>query len=66
MDPRLNARDQVMLMNTAMDLPDSERDEKGYEQDRSEVKGGQRRDAPARQGFCSASCGAIGIMFWSR
>jgi hypothetical protein len=65
MDPRLHARDQVELLGAAMDLPDGERGETGHKEDRGEVEGDQRRDPSARQGFCSASCGDIGIMFWS-
>jgi len=48
-----------------MDLPDGECSETGHKQDRGNIEGDQRRDAFARQGFCSASCGDIGIMFWS-
>jgi hypothetical protein len=63
MDPRLHARDQVELIGAAMDLPDGECGETGHKQNRHDVKGDQGCDAFARQGFCSASCGDIGIMF---
>jgi hypothetical protein len=48
-----------------MDLPDGERHETGHNQNRGDVEGDQCRDAFARQGFCRASCGDIGIIFWS-
>ena len=63
MDPRLYARDQIKLVSTTMDLPDGERDKTGHNQDRSKVEGDQCHDFFARQGFCRASCGGIGIMF---
>ena len=63
MDPRLDARDQIELPGAAMELPAGERGESGHQQDRGEVEGDQRREPLARQGFCSASCGDIGIMF---
>jgi hypothetical protein len=63
MNPCLDARNQVELIGAAMDLPDGECGETGYKQDCGDVEGDQRRDAFARQGLCSASCGDIGIMF---
>ena len=48
-----------------MDLPDGERREAGDEEDRREVERDQRRRLSARHGLCNASCGDIGIMFWS-
>ena len=65
MDPRFHARDQVELVGAAMDLPDGERHKTSHEQNRNDVERDQRRDAFACQGFCRASCGDIGIMFWS-
>ena len=50
-------------MGAAMDLPDGERSETGYKQNRHDVEGDQRRDAFTRQGLCNASCGDVGIMF---
>jgi len=64
-NPRLHARDQVELPGAAVELPGSERREPGHDEDRGEIEGDQRREPPAGQGFCNASCGDIGIMFWS-
>ena len=63
MHPRLHARNQIELIGAAMDLPNGKRGETGHKQHRNDVEGDQRREAPACQGFCSASCGDIGIMF---
>jgi hypothetical protein len=48
-----------------MDLPHGQGGKTGHEQDRSEVEADQRRDFLCGQGLCNASCGDIGIMFWS-
>ena len=65
MDPRRYPRDQVGLPGAAVNLPDGQRGETGDNQDRDEVEGDESRDRLAPQGFCRASCGDIGIMFWS-
>ena len=62
---RLDAGDQVELAGAAMDLPDRERRETSHDQNRGEIERDQGDDPPARQGLASASCGDIGIMFWS-
>ena len=48
-----------------MELPGSQSREPGYDEDRGEIEGDERREPPAGQGLCNASCGDIGIMFWS-
>ena len=66
MNPRLYTRDQVELPGAAIHLPDGKHHETSHQQKRGKVECDERGDSFASQGFCRASCGDIGIMFWSR
>ena len=49
-----------------MELPHGKPCETYNDDECDEVESDQRCDFFSRYGFCSASCGDIGIMFWSR
>jgi len=65
MNPGLHPSDQVKFVGAAMDLPHGKPSQTPYKQDSDKIESDQCRNPSARQGFCSASCGDIGIMFWS-
>ena len=61
--PRLDARQQLELPGAPLDLPSGEREERGDDQQRRDVKGDEPGEPAAAQGLCNASWGDIGIMF---